>query len=77
VEAPPTAELEPITQDYKQNDEADMGMTYAELSEFGRLRKIDKCGPYLMFQKLVNTWTHLTPVQVAGMQFPPNVYTTY
>lgn len=35
VEAPPTAELEPITSDYKQSDEADMGMSYAELSVFG------------------------------------------
>ena len=39
--APPTAELEPITEDYVQNDEDDMGMTYAELSRFGTLRKIN------------------------------------
>ena len=49
VEAPPTAELEPITADYVQNDEADMGMTYDELSRFGRLRKIERCGPLAMF----------------------------
>ena len=42
VEAPPTAELEPITADYTQSDEADMGMSYAELSIFGRLRKINR-----------------------------------
>jgi len=66
VEAPPTAELEPITQEYRQTDEEDMGMTYAELSEFGKLRKIDKCGPLLMFQKLVTKWTDLTPTQVAS-----------
>jgi NAD+ synthase (glutamine-hydrolysing) len=35
VEAPPTAELEPITAEHKQTDEADMGMTYAELGIFG------------------------------------------
>lgn len=33
--ATPTAELEPITKDYVQSDEADMGMTYDELSDFG------------------------------------------
>ena len=41
-EAPPTAELEPITATYTQNDEEDMGMTYAELGLYGRLRKISK-----------------------------------
>jgi NAD+ synthase (glutamine-hydrolysing) len=29
---------------YTQTDEEDMGMTYAELSLFGRLRKIARCG---------------------------------
>ena len=38
--APPTAELEPITKDYVQMDEVDMGMTYDELTIYGRLRKI-------------------------------------
>lgn len=51
--ATPTAELEPITADYVQADEADMGMTYDELSIFGRLRKVAKCGPYSMFLKLL------------------------
>ncbi|EDN08522.1 hypothetical protein HCAG_05021 [Histoplasma mississippiense (nom. inval.)] len=40
VHAIPTAELEPITENYTQSDEDQMGMTYAELSLFGRLRKI-------------------------------------
>ncbi len=31
-------------------------MTYVELSIFGRLRKIEKCGPFGMFQKLLHTW---------------------
>lgn len=39
VEAPPTAELEPITESYTQSDEVDMGMTYQELEVFGKLRK--------------------------------------
>ena len=42
LNAPPTAELEPITESYMQEDEADMGLTYQELSRFGRLRKIDR-----------------------------------
>ena len=33
-----------------------MGMTYDELSVFGRLRKIYRCGPYSMFCKLVHMW---------------------
>lgn len=67
LEAPPTAELEPLT-DGKvvQTDEADMGMTYSELSVIGRLRKISKCGPYSMFCKLINSWKEtFSPSQVA------------
>ncbi|KAG7886361.1 hypothetical protein KL938_000014 [Ogataea parapolymorpha] len=56
VDATPTAELEPITASHVQSDEADMGFTYEELSMFGRLRKVDKCGPYSMFIKLLHIW---------------------
>ncbi|SCU98300.1 LAFA_0G16974g1_1 [Lachancea sp. 'fantastica'] len=64
--ATPTAELEPITKDYVQSDEIDMGMTYEELSIFGYLRKVEKCGPYSMFLKLLHEWSpKLTPRQVA------------
>lgn len=67
LEAPPTAELEPITQDYVQSDEADMGMTYDELSVFGRLRKVSRCGPFSMFVKLLPMWTpRLTPEAIAA-----------
>ncbi|KAK0188721.1 hypothetical protein F5146DRAFT_959270 [Armillaria mellea] len=66
LDAVPTAELEPITENYVQADEADMGMTYDELSIFGRLRKVEKCGPYSMFTKLVHEWgSFLSPVQIA------------
>ncbi|KAL3234872.1 Glutamine-dependent NAD(+) synthetase [Nakaseomyces bracarensis] len=66
LDATPTAELEPITEDYVQSDEKDMGMTYEELSVFGYLRKVEKCGPYSMFLKLLHEWTpRLTPAQVA------------
>lgn len=64
--ATPTAELEPITKDYVQSDEIDMGMTYEELSVFGRLRKVQKCGPFSMFFKLYHEWSpRLSPEQIA------------
>ncbi|MBP98072.1 NAD(+) synthase [Candidatus Poribacteria bacterium] len=65
VNAPPTAELEPITENYNQKDEIDMGMTYDELSKFGILRKVHRCGPVRMFEKLVYEWGHLSPTIVA------------
>ena len=66
LNATPTAELEPITENYVQSDEIDMGMTYEELSIFGYLRKVEKCGPYSMFLKLLHQWSpKLTPAQVA------------
>ncbi|GJQ83125.1 hypothetical protein Trydic_g15363 [Trypoxylus dichotomus] len=56
--AAPTAELEPLKDGaLAQTDEEDMGMTYAELSVFGKLRKQERCGPYSMFCKLVSTWS--------------------
>lgn len=65
--APPTAELEPlINGQVSQTDEADMGMTYVELSVIGRLRKISRCGPYSMFCKLIEMWKETcSPSQVA------------
>lgn len=62
IVATPTAELVPFSETYTQSDEDEMGMTYNELSVFGRLRKIDKCGPYAMFEKLLHRW---------GNQFTP------
>ncbi|NXE68458.1 NADE synthetase, partial [Calcarius ornatus] len=68
MSAPPTAELEPLVDgQVAQTDEADMGMTYAELSIYGKLRKIGKAGPYSMFCKLINIWKELfTPREVAS-----------
>ncbi|KAM0822677.1 hypothetical protein ACQ4PT_071352 [Festuca glaucescens] len=64
--APPTAELEPIRTDYNQLDEVDMGMAYEELSIYGRLRKIFRCGPVSMFQNLCHRWCgRLSPSEVA------------
>ncbi len=66
-EAPPTAELEPLSNDgqIEQLDEVDMGMTYDELSVYGKLRKQKNCGPYSMFCKLLESWSHrLSPKEV-------------
>ncbi|XP_031799256.1 glutamine-dependent NAD(+) synthetase isoform X4 [Sarcophilus harrisii] len=67
VSAPATAELEPLAEgQVVQTDEEDMGMTYKELSVFGRLRKMGKAGPYSMFCKLINMWKEIcTPREVA------------
>ncbi|KAH8927037.1 glutamine-dependent NAD(+) synthetase with GAT domain-containing protein [Atractiella rhizophila] len=66
LNAVPTAELEPITEQYVQADEADMGMTYDELSMFGRLRKQEKCGPYSMYTKLLAQWgAKYSPLEIA------------
>ncbi len=45
-----------------------MGMTYDELSTFGRLRKNKMCGPYEMFTRLLHMWPQTTPSQVRGGQ---------
>lgn len=65
--APPTAELLPIRAGHTQTDEEDMGMTYEELSIYGRLRKMFHCGPVSMFQNLCHRWHgKWTPAEVAG-----------
>ena len=56
LKAPPSAELRPPTDTGIQKDEDEMGMTYAELTYFGRLRKIGRCGPVSMFKSLVQEW---------------------
>ena len=67
IGAQPTAELEPLKDgQVQQTDEEDMGLTYDELSLFGRLRKIDKCGPYTMFTKLLCHWgSIMSPALIA------------
>lgn len=66
LDATPTAELIPLGENKQpQSDEEEMGMSYNELSVYGRLRKVEKCGPYAMFGKLVMEWgTRLSPVEV-------------
>lgn len=74
--APPTAELRPQQQqqqqeggiegepeemaEHSQLDEEEMGMTYDELSWFGKLRKLSRCGPVSMYRKLVVLWGQTT-----------------
>jgi len=65
VTATPTAELEPITEGYVQSDEVDMGMSYEELGIYGKLRKVARCGPLFMFEKLRHIWSHL-PLQTVA-----------
>ncbi|KAL8731372.1 MAG: hypothetical protein Q9166_003464 [cf. Caloplaca sp. 2 TL-2023] len=67
LSAVPTAELEPITSSYVQSDEADMGLTYAELSTFGRLRKNDKLGAFGAYSKLLSTWGKASPQNTAPL----------
>lgn len=65
--APPTAELEPLREGMKpQNDEDDMGMTYEELGVYGRLRKVVRCGPVATFRHCCQLWRdRYTTQQVA------------
>ena len=63
--AKPSAELRPTEDGEEQVDETEMGMTYEELSIFGRLRKLSKCGPVSMFEVLLRRWSHLNPEIVA------------
>jgi NAD+ synthase (glutamine-hydrolysing) len=56
LDATPTAELTPYSAEAPQADEEEMGMTYAELSEFGRLRKEHRLGPFAMFERLLHAW---------------------
>eukprot|EP00879_Flechtneria_rotunda_P028380 GHRR01030485.1.p1 GENE.GHRR01030485.1~~GHRR01030485.1.p1 ORF type:complete len:209 (+),score=65.12 GHRR01030485.1:1894-2520(+) len=63
--APPTAELEPLREGQKpQNDEDDMGMTYEELGVYGRLRKIVRCGPVAMYRHCCQMWRDRYPPTV-------------
>ncbi|XP_046431572.1 glutamine-dependent NAD(+) synthetase isoform X2 [Neodiprion pinetum] len=66
LDAPPTAELEPLQHgQLAQLDEIDMGMTYKELGAFGKLRKQNCAGPFSMFCKLLHMWEDCTPKEIA------------
>ena len=55
--APPTAELAPPgAGGREQTDEEDMGLSYDELSVFGRLRQLARAGPLSMYRALRGRW---------------------
>lgn len=57
LEATPSAELLPLSAGVQDDEsDAEMGFTYAELSEFGILRKIEKLGPWSTYLRLLNDW---------------------
>lgn len=52
----PSAELRPMAPgEAIQDDEAEMGLTYGELSLFGRLRRVLRCGPLSMLRHTLMT----------------------
>ncbi|KAI1822843.1 NAD+ synthase [Xylaria intraflava] len=66
--ATPTAELLPLTAGVStQDDETEMGLTYAELSIFGIHRRVEKLGPWSSYIRLLGEWKerNLTPTQIA------------
>ena len=51
-----------------------MGMTYAELTVFGKLRKEHGCGPFAMFCKLIHMWgDKMSPEEVCAAMKTCNV----
>ncbi|KAH8161918.1 hypothetical protein CIB48_g6326 [Xylaria polymorpha] len=65
IEATPTAELLPLTAGV-QEDEVEMGLTYAELSTFGLLRRVERLGPWSCYLQLLGSWKgKLKPQQIA------------
>ena len=42
-----------------------MGMTYAELDIYGRLRKVSKSGPLSMFERLLYIWPDMPAREIA------------
>ena len=55
--ATPSAELRPQKPGEVQSDEKEMGMTYAELDEYGKLRLMSRAGPLSMFETLLIKWS--------------------
>ena len=45
----PKADDNDAEAEHSQLDEEEMGMTYEELGNFGKLRKIARCGPVSMY----------------------------
>lgn len=65
IHAIPTAELVPFSDNYMQSDEEEMGLTYEQLSIFGRLRKVSKLGPFGAWERLLHEWQDfMTPREI-------------
>jgi len=66
INATPTAELRPLEKNgnVSQSDEEDMGMSYVELSQFGTLRKVNRNGPFSMFNSLLGIWKHVSAKEI-------------
>jgi NAD+ synthase (glutamine-hydrolysing) len=76
ADAKPSAELRPFDpkESYStQLDEEDMGMSYEELDEFGRLRKIERAGPLSMFEHLLLKWGDHSPKKLSPRQIADKV----
>jgi NAD+ synthase (glutamine-hydrolysing) len=68
ISATPSAELLPLSAGVQDDEsESEMGLTYAELSVFGILRRVEKLGPWSCYLRLLGTWKErdLTPRQIA------------
>ncbi|CAG9321354.1 unnamed protein product [Blepharisma stoltei] len=64
--AVPTAELTPLKEgQICQTDEAELGLTYPEMSALARLRKVDHLGPLYTYKKLLSEWRHLSKLEIA------------
>jgi NAD+ synthase (glutamine-hydrolysing) len=66
---PPLLDCLPLSADkFPFLPQIDMGMTYDELSIFGRMRKVEKCGPFAMYTKLLQEWgNRLPPEEVSAI----------
>ena len=68
--AVPTAELLPLSAGVQDDEsENEMGLTYEELSTFGRLRSIDRLGPWSCYLRLLADWKDrpgFGPKEIAG-----------
>ncbi|KAI9867197.1 MAG: glutamine-dependent NAD(+) synthetase [Trichoglossum hirsutum] len=66
IHAIPTAELVPLSENYMQTDEEEMGLTYEQLSILGRLRKVSKLGPFGAWERLLHEWQDkMTPYEIS------------
>jgi NAD+ synthase (glutamine-hydrolysing) len=73
AEAKATPELIPIAAGgARQVSEEDMGFSFEELGAFGRLRKLQACGPVSMYVQLRVIWSR-TPAKVIADKVSPPV----